>query len=435
MSSALSSDGKIYLYNQVSSLIDGYDNNADIEDTYRYVLNLGDSLSESDSSIFSRICQKSYSIKDSQMNVLDYLDDSDDANYGTNIGVNTEVDIAPTISSSKDEPLQEYLNDIIPDILPPTGDSTYSNALSLKQDDKAYLQPILYPIGTNGLKYENGVLFFESLPEQAVTLRIFEDRKFVPADIDVEIDINFLNVIYGVIFERYYYLSKTCSTTSEFFDKLYRPVKISLEHLAEKLGIEKRESNYDKIRGTIWEYHRLMGIRNRGKRLETVKPVLLVYGFDMPNKDEPSDRNTISLISPYITSIIELKYREFSIKKLQKIKEGGLVRISILRNRSKVAVSVVILIANMIEQRGSINFDTSFKKILESDPFVLKKYESYDSNNKKNIFLKRLCNNVKELIKNETDIYERYPGFVFPDYYPTTSTIDNVFNFSIRSPR
>ena len=111
-----------------------------------------------------------------------------------------------------------------------------------------------------------------------------------------------------------------------------------------------------------------------------------------------------------------------------------LIKSSIVKERNKRAVEIVIVVVTTIEQAGKYTPHLKAKTIIERIPQLQESLDKAKTNSDKNKILKRAFTKAWELLGTQTELRTKYPTIELPDpnnpkYIPTMATIDMVFQF------
>lgn len=308
----------------------------------------------------------------------------------------------------------------------------YKGGLGLNQTGGAYL----YPLATSdGLRYDGKTLFFQGLPTSEATLKEINKDKEVAID---NIDLPLLRMFYSIILMDFMDNSSKLGVVNE-------TVSVYVPDLASLLGKGRNISKLDikNIIDKTSSFQTIYGVikdPQRPKGIGSAVPLLVWMGYD-------EKTNTIKFASPYMTQLIKRIYN-VSIKKDAKglpiIKKNGealldashsyLIKSSIVKERNKRAVEIVIVVVTTIEQAGKYTPHLKAKTIIERIPQLQESLDKAKTNSDKNKILKRAFTKAWELLGTQTELRTKYPTIELPDpnnpkYIPTMATIDMVFQF------
>lgn len=308
----------------------------------------------------------------------------------------------------------------------------YKNSLTLQQNGGAYLQPLAT---TEGLQYDGENLFFQGFPASEATLREINKDKDVPIE---AIDLPLLRMFYSIILSDFEQNTKKLGVVNEIVT-VYVPDLAAI--LGKKRNLSKNDitsiiektSSFQTIYGVIKDPDRPNGIG-------TAVPLLVWMGYD-------AESNTIRFASPYMTRLIKRIYN-VSIKKDRKgsphLKKDGtpllevshsyLIKSSIVKERNKRAVEIVMVVVTTIEQSGKNTPHLKANTIIERIPQLQRAFNKTKTTSNKNLLLSRTFKKAWELLESQTKLRDKYPNITLPDpnnpqNIPTTSTLNMVFTF------
>lgn len=308
----------------------------------------------------------------------------------------------------------------------------YKDSLTLQQNGGAYLQPLAT---TDGLQYDGENLFFQGFPASEATLREINKDKDVPIE---AIDLPLLRMFYSIILSDFEQNTKKLGIVNEIVT-VYVPDLAAI--LGKKRNLSKNDitsiiektSSFQTIYGVIKDPDRPNGIG-------TAVPLLVWMGYD-------AESNTIQFASPYMTRLIKRIYN-VSIRKDKKgspqLKKDGtpllevshsyLVKSSIVKERNKRAVEIVMIVVTTIEQSGKNTPHLKASTIINRIPQLKKTYNNTPAKHKNRV-LTRAFKKAWELLETQTNLRKKYPDIILPDpnnpqNIPTTSNINKlVFEF------
>lgn len=308
----------------------------------------------------------------------------------------------------------------------------YKNSLTLQQNGGAYLQPLAT---TEGLQYDGENLFFQGFPASEATLREINKDKDVPIE---AIDLPLLRMFYSIILSDFEQNTKKLGVVNEIVT-VYVPDLAAI--LGKKRNLSKNDitsiiektSSFQTIYGVIKDPDRPNGIG-------TAVPLLVWMGYD-------AESNTIRFASPYMTRLIKRIYN-VSIRKDRKgsphLKKDGtpllevshsyLIKSSIVKERNKRAVEIVMVVVTTIEQSGKNTPHLKANTIIERIPQLQRAFNKTKTTSNKNLLLSRTFKKAWELLESQTKLRDKYPNITLPDpnnpqNIPTTSTLNMVFTF------
>ena len=308
----------------------------------------------------------------------------------------------------------------------------YKNSLTLQQNGGAYLQPLAT---TEGLQYDGENLFFQGFPASEATLREINKDKDIPIE---AIDLPLLRMFYSIILSDFEQNTKKLGVVNEIVT-VYVPDLAAI--LGKKRNLSKNDitsiiektSSFQTIYGVIKDQDRPNGIG-------TAVPLLVWMGYD-------AESNTIRFASPYMTRLIKRIYN-VSIRKDRKgsphLKKDGtpllevshsyLIKSSIVKERNKRAVEIVMVVVTTIEQSGKNTPHLKANTIIERIPQLQRAFNKTKTTSNKNLLLSRTFKKAWELLESQTKLRDKYPNITLPDSnnpknIPTTSTLNMVFTF------
>lgn len=308
----------------------------------------------------------------------------------------------------------------------------YKNSLTLQQNGGAYLQPLAT---TEGLQYDGENLFFQGFPASEATLREINKDKDVPIE---AIDLPLLRMFYSIILSDFEQNTKKLGVVNEVVT-VYVPDLAAI--LGKKRNLSKNDitsiiektSSFQTIYGVIKDPDRPNGIG-------TAVPLLVWMGYD-------AESNTIRFASPYMTRLIKRIYN-VSIRKDRKgsphLKKDGtpllevshsyLIKSSIVKERNKRAVEIVMVVVTTIEQSGKNTPHLKANTIIERIPQLQRAFNKTKTTSNKNLLISRTFKKAWELLESQTKLRDKYPNITLPDpnnpqNIPTTSTLNMVFTF------
>lgn len=322
--------------------------------------------------------------------------------------------------------------DRLPSILAVITNDQYRDGLNLNQTGGAYLQPL---VSTNGLSFDGKNLFFKDFPASEATLReINQDKE---ASIE-SIDLPLLRMFYSIILTDFETNAKKEGIVNEI-------VTVYVPDLAKMIGKERNISKNDikSIIDKTASFQTIYGVLKDPERpngIGTAMPLLVWMGYQ-------EETNTIRFSSPYMTELIRRIYN-VSIRKDKKgipqISKKGLplrdasysylVKSSIVKERNKKAVEIVIVVVTTIEQAGKHVPHIKARTIIDRVPQLQAAIAKSTSTSNQNLILKRAFTKAWEILETQTKLREKYPTIVLPDpkdpqNIPTMARLDYVFEF------
>ena len=327
-----------------------------------------------------------------------------------------------------------------PDKLATSTLSGYEHSLSFHQEGKAYMQHLM--INTDGLKFENGEMFFDGAlePISTVELKNMSTKKGIE-----KIDIPLLSFYYSVILTKYQERLKRGESLGDITSQL---TTVYAPDLARAIGIIPtgedgglHRTDILKIMDKMSVFHSIIGILHitrNGKPDKSYFPVLNFEGYD-------SEKNTISFYSPYLIYVVRKIFseaRELDKKGNPKLNRKGfprltphhsfLIKSTIVKERNKAAVDNVRIIVQVIEQTGS-EWTPHIKASTIIERNELLKLRLSKSANPLQL-LSRVFKKTWELLRTQTTLLDTYDSIILPDpndvkNIPTLSNLDIVFNF------
>ena len=319
--------------------------------------------------------------------------------------------------------------------------SDYQNSLSFHQEGKAYMQHLT--INTDGLRFENGEMFFAGDLEPISTVELQDMRTNEGIE---EIDIPLLTVYYSIIIMKYQERLKKGEAIGDVTSQI---TTVYAPDLAKTIGMIPTEedgglhrSDIVKIMEKMRKFHNILGIMHitrNGKPDESYFPVLNFEGYN-------SENNTISFFSPYLIYVVRKIFSEATEKDKRgnpKLKKNGLLMLSphhsflvkstIATERNKAAVENVMIIVKVIEQAGSNGTPHIKASTIVERNEALK--QRLSKNAKPARLLARVFKRTWELLRDQTTLLETYEELELPDpdnirNIPTPGNMDKlVFEF------
>lgn len=328
----------------------------------------------------------------------------------------------------------EDATDSLPSKLALITNDQYRESLSLQEQKGSYLVPL---VSDEDMTYDGKTLFIKGFPASEASIREINKDKDVPIE---SIDLPLLRMFYSIILEDFMNNAKEFGVVNE-------TVTVYVPDLAKLMGKSKNISKKD-IEAIIKKassFQTICGVLKDPKRpngIGTVLPLLLWSGYF-------EDTNTIQFKSPYMTELIRRIY-DVSIRKdkmgFPKLKKDGtpvleaaysyLVNSSIVKERNKRAVEIVMVVVATIEQAGRRVPHLKARTIMERIPQLQDAYDKATTTNKNRV-LSRAFKKAWELLETQTSLRKKYPDIVLPDpndpqNIPTVTTLDMVFEFPHR---
>lgn len=291
---------------------------------------------------------------------------------------------------------------------------------------------------TENLEFKDGVLMIKGMPASRVELINYQTKEGIE-----DINLMYLRAFFSIMLTD---AENQLSNGLEIRDtaKVYAPA------LLRYIGKENsyNESDFRGLVKSINNYQNVYGsLKSEDGKSETFYQVLNVSSYN-------PDENTLEVSSPYMSNIINNIYDDrvlsgklpkevvdrFDINEI--FETTSLIKHEIIKERSKLAVEIVVLIVRKIAQAESgkvvkVKVREIFNKIPEL------KYQIFDkkaasgqvkSTKDKNKAIKRIFSKAWELLKTKTYIEQVYPGMVLPQKddpaaLPTINDMDKEFLF------
>ena len=315
----------------------------------------------------------------------------------------------------------------IPERMPIITNVKYQNALTFSKNNYAYLQPLS---NTKGLKYKDGILYFE-------------DRAIAPTELTAELtqkniesfNLPLLRALYAII------LTKIFGSLSAEQD-IDEAIIIYFPEFSRKIGKSANisKSDLNKCLEYFKDFQTVVGIICNGTEPPVALPVLINLKYN-------EAKNIISFHSPYIMRLIK-NIHETSIRKnkegLPLLKKNGepqmfpshsyLIDMSIVKEKNRRAVEIVIIVVTLIEQAGNNIPHIRAKTIIERNTLLHMALDSQTTGNK-NILLKRAFSKAWELLIYKTALTKAYANIQLPNpkdpsAIPTVSRLNMLFDFT-----
>lgn len=325
----------------------------------------------------------------------------------------------------------EDATDSLPSKLALITNDQYRESLSLQEQRGSYLVPL---VSDEDMTYDGKTLFIKDFPASEASLREINKDRDVPIE---SIDLPLLRMFYSIILEDFMKNAKEFGVVNE-------TVTVYVPDLAKLMGKGRNISKKD-IEAIIKKaasFQTICGVLKDPKRpngIGTVLPLLLWSGYF-------EDTNTIQFKSPYMIELIRRIY-DVSIRKDKlgnpKLKKDGtpvleasysyLVNSSIVKERNKKAVEIVMLVVETIERAGHGTPHLKARTIIKRNAQLQEAYNKATPNNKNRV-LSRAFKKAWELLETQTSLRKKYPDIVLPDpndpkNIPTVTTLDMVFEF------
>ena len=297
----------------------------------------------------------------------------------------------------------------IPQMLAVPTHKGFEHSITFYNKGAAYLQQLK---ATTPLKFENGLLSIDGLPFKAELQDITTQENIE------EIDLPILSVFFTIILHQF---------QASGYEELNDTVKISVPDLARYMGLpsnlnrERIQNLIDKIKS----YHHIIGVipnkkSHRKNPLPDLTTVLVFHNYF-------EDTNTIEFSSPYMNRIINIIFEET----LRKTKQGEiqrksngdpkflpdtysyLIKGSIAKARDRLAIENVKIIIQGIERAGNNTYNIAVKTLIERNTQLKKRLEDDPTHQAR--LLKQVFKNTWQLLKDETELEEKYINIVLPD--------------------
>ena len=290
----------------------------------------------------------------------------------------------------------------------------YENAVSLHQEGKAYLYPIMT---ASGLRFEDGEIYFEGElePVSAAELKNMHTQKGIES-----IDIPLLTVYYSIILQEFYSALKNGEELKPIITMRIPELMRSMGLLKHGSGLNKNEvTNIIRKTQTFQDIIGIVDIPKNGRIYKGHFPVLLFMGYD-------ESTNIIQFSSPYINHVVGIIYnaslsrdRKGNLRQYQSGRQiinpshSYLTKPSIAKERNKAAVENVFNIIKVIEQAGDKGTPHIKAVTLIERNEALKARLDRDKN--PSALLKRVFKRTWELLRDQTRLLEVYDGIVLPN--------------------
>ena len=295
----------------------------------------------------------------------------------------------------------------------------YEYSISLHQEGKAFLQKLT--MNTDGLRFENGEMFFDGALEPISTVELQDMRTNEGIE---TIDIPLLTMYYSIILAKFQERIKQgldFGTANNMITRIYVPDFIKcLEIISEGSG--NSEEKIANIMRKTRAFHNIVGIHyvpRNGKIHRSYFPVMNFEGYDY-------ETNTISFFSPYLNYIVQKIYSasiRCDKKDNPRLKRNGqpllypnnsfLVKPSIVSERNKAAVANVFIIVQLIEQAGDKGTPHIKASTLIERNEAFKQRLNRDKNPSR--LLCRVFKKTWELLRTQTTLLETYDNIILPD--------------------
>ena len=316
----------------------------------------------------------------------------------------------------------------------------YVNAMNLRQTEvsAAYLLPV---VSMDGLEYDTktNVMKFRGLPGSEATLREINKGK-EPPSIE-KVDLPLLRLFYAIILGVFEQRERKFTT---------QEIRIYLPDLARLLGKSHslNRAEIGELVSKAMQFQTIYGIIKDPEyphRMGSALPLLLWMGYD--SKD-----NTISFASPYLTTLIERVYGVPRLPtghpravqdtgtargappapKLPALTNSYLVKSTIVKEKNKRAVEVVIAVVTIIEKSGPYGSPhVKAAKLINMIPQLQRSLAALQTTKNRNQLLKRTFTKAWELLNTQTTLKEKYRNIQLPDpsdsaSIPTVQTMDRM---------
>ena len=310
----------------------------------------------------------------------------------------------------------------------------YRYGMSLYQEGNAYLQPLT---STDGLKFQNGRLYFSGEKMQQVSEVELQDLKKKEGIEDI--DLTFLRVIYSFILKDF---------EDHDFRFVERTHKWYIPTLAQYLGLNSNLSkkNIEGIINKVQSYHNITGVLHGLRNGRAVRSLYQVLNFE--SYDDKT--NVIEVSSPYMRYVIEAVCKAAIKTTTGKTALGTtgkhkrapshsyLIHPDIHKVKNTRAKENVVLLVTGIEEAGGNGYHVKVSTLIKRNPQL---QESLEKSANKRQLLKTCFKKTYELLRTHTDLEKAYIDIKLPDpndvsVIPTMSTIDDlVINITHKGKR
>lgn len=284
----------------------------------------------------------------------------------------------------------------------------HSKALTPLENETAYIQPLQEGF-IESLEFDptTGRMHVAGRHLEEVTVRDLRTREVVK-----DLDLPLLRSLYSAFF---------------FNTELIQGGEISvyLPALCHHLGIDIQTGKPADLFKKILSFRDVVGVRGR-----SFYKLLDFASYD-------AESNIITFSSPYMNAILrEIEgFPAYVVqqgkRKFQKPSHSFLVHGTIAKERNKLGVEIALLIVTLLEQRGTDKRKpvTTLRKkcsgIVAEIPLFQTAYEAQRSTADKNQVLRRAFTAAYDILKRQTDIYQRFQDLRISEIIPTTSTLEN----------
>lgn len=296
----------------------------------------------------------------------------------------------------------------------------YENYMSTDQEEKgaAYIIPIAT---AENLNFKDGKIYFENNKE----LTKAEIRNLQTNEAIYNIDQPLLRQLYSIILSDFH-----SNGMIEPKDK----ITVHANELAQVIGIKGsiNKQNIGLMRDKLIRFHNQVGamtIMRNGKPDESYFPLLNFEGYD-------AKYNTFSFSSPYINEIIkrfypiETKRQQILRKNIKPLElpenHSNLILSSITSERNRAAVENVYIIVPLIERAakdGNTKPFISVSEIIERNDKIRERLETTSN---PTLLLQRVFKRTWELLKEKTQLTERYSNIGITTDMETITLIKDI---------
>lgn len=320
----------------------------------------------------------------------------------------------------------------IPDVIASPSVPQFSTAITvLDNKETPHIVPIQQAIK---IEYLNGKFVANGVDLADLDLATARDPALQGLDLST------LRVLYSAILQ-----DLVVAFNAGILDRgsvLFHAVTLNVAELMKMLGMKANndKAHVDALIDKIHSYQNMVGVDyvTRGGKTYENKTAMLVW---IQSKE---DKNTITFAAPYLNQlaydIMQASIQTDSKGQIIRKKNGEpkllpansyLMKSSIASERNKQAVEVVKIVCDVIEQTGSRGGvpNISAKTILARHPMLQQALDHMEDPSNKNRLLKRTFCKAWELLHTQTYLESRYEGIRFPATWPTTGSLDMVFEF------
>ena len=295
-------------------------------------------------------------------------------------------------------------------------------------DNTAYLQ--MYQT-LDGMKFDNGKLYFDSMLEHTAELRDLRTKEGI-----TEIDLLSLRMFYSIYLQN---VSEQLKRGEEPSDS----ISIYIPDLLKKTGRGHHKEHIDQLVNTAKSYQNMTGVvrvQKNGRQIpyEDEYQVLVFESYE-------ESTNTLTVSVPYMNHLVQEIF-ELSKKKDKKghyiTKTNGefltnathsyLIHADIAQEKNKAAAENVIILTTLIEQAGNNEPHISAEKLIERNVILKQRLER---NSNPNQLLQRVFKKTWSLLREKTDLQKVYKNIMLPSpsdpaAIPTSATLKTmVFRF------